>query len=426
MKKELLFSKFSQALNWNILLYTMYKGCFITVSYLVYNKVSSFYFSQWAMSNALLFLGILWIDPGFKKSIPRFYPLFSQDPTYHKRFIFGVLCTQVIILIGAVLPFLMILPHFITLRTLYPLLSVLFVTEGIGAIFQTLYHAHFKNKQFNSLQIICTLLEMFINIYIIITTSESNELWLIQMILTTKIISSVAIIIGSLYLIPNLYQQKLILPGVLEHPKKTIYEFIIHSCCMWGSTAIKSLTERNFLFPYFTTTFGLISANTFKIAHDSALFFQRISLKALGSADTALLSYIQIKSSYAATDSKEAFRMIVKIVSYLSVSFAFIGVLAFAAQYTKASSDMITIFLIVAIGYMIEIFLSPYERLLEVQRRYKLLWISYTPYIIVISILGILQYYKYTQCSMIQILSIIHGIRIISSLSMAFYARKKV
>lgn len=419
MKKELLLTKFYQAINWNIFLYTIYKLCFILVSYLLYLKISPFYFSQWAMSNALVFLALLWIDPGFKKSIPRFYPIFSQDPIYHKRFIFSIVITQALLLITALVPYMYILTHFIQLQSIHFVLSILFLTEGLGAIFQTLYHAHFKNKQFNLLQILCTLCEMAANIYFI--THTSNELHLIQTLFITKIASSCAIIAGSLFLIPNLYQQKLLPAAHLQDPNATIKQFIVHSFFMWASTIIKSLTERNFLFPCFTHIFGVISANTFKVAHDGALFFQRISLKALGSADTALLSYTQITNK---SDLHKAFNQIVSIVSYLTFTFACIGAIVFITRHSITSHDMIVIFLIVAIGYMIEIFYSPYERLLEIKREYKKLWISYTPYIVITACLALVIYTNIITISLITILFIIHIARVISSLCMVWHTKK--
>ncbi len=422
MKKEILLTKFSQAINWNILLYTLYKACFMVVSYLLYKKISAFYFSQWAMGNALIFLGLLWIDPGFKKSIPRFYPIFSQDPKYHTKFIISVVSLQFLLLLGALIPYWYIIPYFISLQNIYFILSMLFVTEGIGTIFQIMYHAHFKYKQFNLLQISCTMVEMALNIYCI--TTLHDDLTLVKALFVTKIIASCAIIIGSLCMISTLYSDDLLPQACLHNPRKIVKEFLIHSLLMWLSTLIKSITERNFLFPYITASFGAITANMFKISHDGALFFQRIGLKALGTADTALLSYVQIKSASNSEQLSRAFAYIVRIVSILSLSLGIIGFLLFCIRNIIGSNNLFTLFIIVAIGYMIEIFLSPYERLLEVQRQYKKLWISYTPYIIVITFLGVMHYYNHITLTLLQIICIIHLMRVIGSISMALFARK--
>lgn len=420
MKKDLLFSKFFQAINWNLLLYIFYKICFITVSYKLYSKISSFYFSQWAMGNAIVFLVLLLIDPGFKKSIPRFYPLFAQDDYYYNRFIIGIITTQILILIAALIGFLHVISLFIKIPELYNILGMLFLIEGIGGVFQTIYHAHFKNKQFNFFNIMCTLLEMISNIYFIMTIN--NELDLIKALFITKIISGIMLILCSLFFIFQLNNDHLITKYPLKNGKKIIHDFIIHSLLMWASTAIKALTERNALFPYITHIFGENIGNDFKIAHDSALFFQRIGIKSLGSADTSLLSYTYIKSNKN-KDLRQSFDIIVKIISWITLLLGLLSILVFFLRYTELSHKISALFYIVVIGYIIEIYLSPYERILEVKQEYKKLWTAYIPYLFIIIGLFLIQFFTKFSINLFSLLVIIHSSRILSSLIFTYYGK---
>ncbi len=420
MKKDLLFSKFFQAINWNLLLYIFYKICFITVSYKLYSKISSFYFSQWAMGNAIVFLVLLLIDPGFKKSIPRFYPLFAQDDYYYNRFIIGIITTQILILIAALIGFLHVISLFIKIPELYNILGMLFLIEGIGGVFQTIYHAHFKNKQFNFFNIMCTLLEMISNIYFIMTIN--NELDLIKALFITKIISGIMLILCSLFFIFQLNNDHLITKYPLKNGKKIIHDFIIHSLLMWASTAIKALTERNALFPYITHIFGENIGNDFKIAHDSALFFQRIGIKSLGSADTSLLSFTYIKSN-SNKNLRQSFNLIVKIISWITLLLGLLSILVFFLRYTELSHKISALFYIVVIGYIIEIYLSPYERILEVKQEYKKLWTAYIPYLFIIIGLFLIQFFTKFYISLVYLLIIIHSSRILSSLIFTYYGK---
>ena len=72
---------------------------------------------------------------------------------------------------------------------------------------------------------------------------------------------------------------------------------------------------------------------------------------------------------------------------------------------------------------MIELYFSPYERLLEVQQEYKKLWISYTPYIFTLITIILLQYFYKNNLTLLKILYIIHIIRIVSSLCMVYFAQ---
>ena len=92
---------------------------------------------------------------------------FSQNKNLHKLFIYSVITVQIGVLILA-LPFLyMLLDYFDRFSILiFPVLG-LFVINGTVEILRTLYHAHFWQKQFNTLQTFWLVLELSANFLLI-------------------------------------------------------------------------------------------------------------------------------------------------------------------------------------------------------------------------------------------------------------------
>lgn len=412
MNKNILFSKFSNALQWNSFLYVIYKVFSITLSFALYQKLSPGLFSAWATINSVIFLILLWLDCGFRKSIPRYCPEFSQEKHAHKSFIALVLTLQSIVLTLGLPIVWYVLPLFVAHKSFIFYALALFAIGGISELFRTIYHAHFWQKQFNLLQAVCMLTEMICNFWYL--THAHTDTQIVTFLLTTKIAASAGVIIGSIALLPSLlkvttYSEK------KEIKIKTLTKaFLEHSFMMWAATCIKSLSERNFLFPFLTSAFGALPANLFKVVHDSALFFQRIAIKVLGSADTALLSYALVLNS-TQTVYQKALIQLFKTVIALIVPLTFLTVGAFFIKTNMLTQEMLILFFVVALGYMFEVLLSPYERVLEVKRRYRLLWLSYAPYL-----LGLCMLLAWPQAvSLVQWVVIVHALRLLSAILMA-------
>jgi hypothetical protein len=419
MVNEKNFQKFFNALQWNSIFYVIYKISYVGFSLKLYKTVSTSYFSAWALGNSIIFLTLLWLDCGFRKSIPRYCPEFAKEKNLHKKFIYGVLLAQTIVLMLGLPLLYNTLPYFVTFPELFHVIILSFVASGLLEILKTIYHTHFWQKQFNVLHIFWILLEIGASFYFLQVTN--NHLSLILLLFKIKIITSCGIIIGALLMLPTLLKQR-------EYPEYTLLkntsvasDFIQHSCVMWATTIIKSLSERNFLLPLLTKTIGVTDANIFKIAHESALFFQRVSLRILGRTDTILLSHIEAKNKNK-EEFQKAFLNILKTVSLLCISLFALTILLFFKQSQIIEKTMFSIFLIVATGYMIEVFLSPYERVLEVKRRYKLLWIAYTPYIIGLIYLVFLQ--VRTGVDIIPFIASIQVLRLTGSFFMVYFSQK--
>lgn len=412
MNKNILFSKFSNALQWNSFLYVIYKIFSVTLSLSLFYKLPPSMFSVWATTNSVIFLILLWLDCGFRKSIPRYCPEFAQQEKTHKQFIALALTLQSIVLMLGLPLVWYVLPQFVTHKGFIFYALILFAIGGISELFRTIYHAHFWQKQFNLLQAVCMLTEMICNFWFL--AYEHTETHIVTFLLTTKIASGTGVIIGSIALLPNLLKIKTYSEKKEINTKKLIKNFLEHSFMMWAATCIKSLSERNFLFPFLTSAFGALPANLFKVVHDSALFFQRIAIRILGSADTALLSYALVLND-TQTVYKKALIRLFKTVIALIVPLTFLTIGAFFVKTHMVTQEMLVLFFVVSIGYMLEVLLSPYERVLEVKRRYRLLWVSYAPYLLGLGVLIALP----QAVSLVQWVVIVHALRLLSAILMA-------
>lgn len=421
MSVKNIFSQFSSAIQWNSFFYIFYKFFNIALSFLLYHKLTEQLFSTWALVNSIVFLLLLWLDCGFKKSVPRYSPEFAQNKNLHKLFIYSVITVQIGVLILA-LPFLYMLLHYFDRFSIlvFPVIG-LFVINGTVEILRTLYHAHFWQKQFNTLQTFWLVLELSVNFLFIYFCPVS--IGLVLGFFITKIVASACTVLHGLYLLPGLLSRKKYSESSVINAKQLTYQFIQHSAIMWAALCVKSLSERNFLFPLITSSLGPFQANLFKIAHDGALFFQRISIRIVGTADTALLASIQVYDNSRET-FKKAFLKLFKTVTVICIPPLYIGTFIFFLRKQYAIDHrMLLLFFVVAIGYMLEIFLSPYERILEVKRRYKLLWISYIPYMAGFGYLLIAQQFQFMPLTLF--VTLIHVLRLIGALLMAYFAQRE-
>lgn len=381
-----LFDKFNKALFWNGFFYSIYKLLFVTLSFTLYHKLSTDLFSLWALSNSVLFLLLLWLDCGFKKSIARFCPAFAKNKTAHKQFVAGLVLFQCLFLIIIGIPLLLLtINYFSLLQILKPYLITTFILEGIVAIITLLYHAHFWQKQFTILHTGSIVAQMGLNWYYLITMPFTERL--IKLLFVSKIVTSLCLIVASLVILPKLLKDRFY-PGTHSiETKKLLKQFIIHSGMMWAATFFKSLSERNVLLAYLTGTLGPISANLFKISFDASLFFQRILIKTIGVSDTALLAHIE-ESGQSKQLLNKGFKKLYTTITYLTVPlFSIFLIVIFKPTFFFNNLTAVNIFILATVTYFIEIILSPFERLLETQFKYKKLWIAYSPYLLILGVL---------------------------------------
>ena len=430
---ETLFGSFNQAIQWNSIFYTIYKICFLCVSFSLYYALPTQLFTLWATANSLIFLVLLWFDCGLRKSIPLYAPLFAQDKKKYHKFIIVLIISQIFIflLTSSTLFFVLrwfaitpLLPFWICFLTCF--------TERITAIIQLLYHARFLQKQFNSLNSLCIMFEMFANLLAIYVNADG--ITLLRTTFITKIVANIIIILVALIPLRRMLTDH---NNVLDASKeqlppqnfnKLMHNFLVHSGIMWVALILKSLSERNFLYPFIKGTTTTQTANFFKLTLDGALFFQRIALKSIDTADTVLLSYVKLRkdSTLSRAFSKIILTTLILCIPlfFISIVFFFKKQAFFAIHHISQAipAEFFVMFLLIAGSYMLEIILSPYERILEVQRNYSQLFKAYTPYILGYGFLIFSQ--APTWMTLFQFIALTQVLRLVSSCLMAYYAQR--
>lgn len=421
MTLQQLFNTFNKSLRWNAFSYIAYKILSTTLSFFLFYRLSTEHFSIWANIHCTIYLLILWIDCGFRKSIPRYAPEFAHNSHAMRQFINGVILFQALILIASIPIFL-----FATTRLLnQPDISfiyfgcVMYVFEGISAVLQLVYHAYFWNKQFNLLATSIMFIQMVVNM--ILLSSIADDKSLVIGIFCSKIAATFTIIFLSSLLLRRLYKQEYDPLNGMFDARVLTRNFIKHSVLMWGSNVIKSLSERNFLVPFFTYSLGAAPANLFKVANDGALFFFRIVYKTIGTTDTALLAHVE-----ASPEKRRyldlAFKKLIIKVAALCLPLVVIVLAIFVSSSCPNNQFIPYVLATMAVAYLIESLFLPYERILEVKQRYWYLLYSYIPYLTIIMML--ISGHIVAYLGLFESIVLIHAVRLGSLCAMVYFARK--
>ncbi len=376
-------SKFLKAIAWSGCLYGLYKtsSTFFTIK--LFNDVSCEIFSLWASLNSIIFLILLFLDGGLRKSIPHFAQLFVSKSFYHRSFIYSVALVNFLLLLIVGIPLLIgiiyyLLPTLYTKYLLWPAILILII-EGISSFCVIIYQAHFLQYLYAIPYSCALLIETALNFFILNKYNLSQEKLLIHLCINKIIIKGLMCIIMTIIFWWWISRTK----KPYNHTHYPIFwhrAFIKHTALMWASTLIKSLSERNFLLLLFTYSINNMTANLFKISHDSTIIFQRIAFKTIGVSDTAFLTQHNKNDDHY---TRNRFKVLSNTIMYMSIPLILLVTGIFLYHLERYSTDMILIFIIFTIGYALEIILSPYERMLETQKAYRLLWISYIPYMFI-------------------------------------------
>lgn len=428
--------RFSENINWNGFSYIISKVLATGLSFVLYKLLSTSDFSIWANTQSIIFLLLLWLDCGFRKSIPRFIPELSEKKQSYTWFIRNTIVfhTAVIILalpifhftISSLIKSLSAQSHIPSNSYLYYLPFVacsVFFIEGVVSIFKIFFHAHFWSKWFNGIDTIMVIGEKSLNCFFIYTISDSYKL--ITALFLSKLISRTVLLILSTW---QLYWETKKINSMNHGLSDTFFidrraitkRFITHSTIMWINNTIKSLSERNFLLPLLTYTLGPSQANIYKVANDGAILLYRSVFKTIGSTDTALLSHIKTEKDQGAMRNL-FFEKISKTIIFLCSVSLTIGACAsrFALSHAIKPSAL-NIFYLLLVSQIFEIILSPYERILEVDCRYRQLFYAYAPYIIVMATILTTPFTHYLGLN--KTLTLICIARLTTSLIMTFYA----
>jgi len=413
------YSSFKSSLRWNALLFIIYKTLFIIVSLFLFKSLSINDFSIWANLNSIMFLLLLLLDLGFRKSIPRYCFEFEKIGKL-RTFTTSIFCVHAIILIVAIPCFFLLCRTFFSLLGLLclPLLVYIcggiFFVEGINSTIKLFYHAYFLNKNYTLIQTAFLLIEWTINFSLILFLNINSSI--LVLLFGSKLIIGLFNAILSIFILNRHYpKNKHVLMNRLL-TKVRAKEFVAHSFMMWFGNITKSLTERNFLVPFITYFISPATGNLFKIANDWAMLIYRPIIRTIGSSDTVLLSHAQDSQNRMAVIIR-AQNKLLKTIFYICLPFCCIIPIA----TIFISPEAIFIFSVITLGCIFETILSPYERILEVKRRYRYLFASYFPYL---TMLGGIGYYLCASGNLLFAFIAIHLSRLSGSLLMVYFSKR--
>lgn len=418
MTNQELYQRFSQGLNWNAVSYMLYKSATTIVIFLLYKKLETHIFSMYGNINSITFLMLLWLDFGFQKAIPRFALEYAKNQQSLHDFLKRIFFFKVIMLVACIPLYVIVIhkvAHMLLLHNDNYLLYagvLLFITEGIVSIIRLIYHSFFLHKTFSTINTATLLIELIISIVCIYYIHEGYTL--IIALIISKIIANYTLFFAAWYNISLIFGQ------IYDQAEaKTIdldRQFFLHAIIMYMSTNIKSLTERNFLFPVFTITFGPHITNMFKVANDGALLFYRIVLKTIGTTDTSLFSYALSIDQKNETWQVAFPTLTTKISSLVIPLLGIIYIVYKNGLFIQYDPMIFQLFMIISLGLSLEILFSPYERVLEVKKHYYLLLCAYVPYIVIVTILLVSN--TMTYIGMLHSVLVIHTVRLVSTFLM--------
>lgn len=386
MNNQELLSAFDRALAWNAALYSVYKITSTFLTFLLYSKLTSDDFCLWANTNSIIFMTLLWSDLGLRYAATQFMPVITTSKDYKKIITTIILCKLALITLSVPIALILLtktIPNAQTLTTnQLVVIAVWYIAEGLVAVMQTIYHAQFQNKRFNLIQSIVLVAELMVIAYcaIIPSTHLVTDIYLI------KAIGGLTITVLALMLFKN-YEHKH--PHTPTDP--TLYQRMAeHAAVLWGTSALKSLSERNFLMPIISNISGSAYAAAFKLALDSALLLQRTVLKTIGTADSALLTHARQQGRHTSNTDKEAQdRLINRITWIIGLLVIVYGGIGMYSLGSSASQEMVMLFFVLLCGYAAELRLLPYERMLEVHQAYKDLIYIYAWYALALGVITI-------------------------------------
>lgn len=427
MNTKQLLLKFNQGINWNAILSISHKILSVILSYSLYYACTVSDYNLWANTHSIIFLMLLWIDGGLRKSIPRFAPLFSAEGVT-QSFLWYLTLFQATALILA-MPLIIVGASRLTasLGIIYyilPQILILFILEGIISTIRLIYYSYFWHKSFNQKYLLIFTIEILLSCAAILYGITP----LIPAIFIIKIISCLVLIMVTARDIPSIIYDAAHddgAPGIASRGGHNLVEpFITHTGAMWASNAIKSLSERNVMLLLFTYIFGPQQANLFKVANDGAVVIYRTLIKTIGTTDTSLLAHSFV--FVGENGMQKAFKKLsAKVTALCLPLLGLIAGIYTVVSYYKYDHSVFHIIFILIISYVLEVTFSSYERVLEVNFRYRYLVYAYVPYLILLlSPLLITSTLSRIACiGLVPLLICIHSVRLVSTFLMVCFAR---
>lgn len=416
-----LHSRINTAISWNAFSYTVFKLTSTVLTFVLFKQLSTTEFAVWTGINSLVYLILVWADMGMRKTVPTFFPLIKESN--RKQYTFLLIGAYTAILTIAC-PFALWLVSRYAYQVHLPMnnallfaSALLFFGHGLEMLFQTIFHAYLWQRTYNTLLAAIQFAYMVFVIIAAFVFAPSLAM-VFYIVLGKGIASLICALLSAVLLNKRLPHSTLpVEPLSPDFLKK----FTKHAGLMWGAAVLKSLTERNITVPFVTYFLGPSLGNIFKVAQDGALLLQRLIFRTIGTTDTSLFAYL--KSTHNAAENHQvfqhAFTKLATKLAYLAIPL--IGVVWFIQCQVSCcgtSSYGFDLFFIISIGLLLELLLTPYERMLEVHADYADLACAYLFYIVTISFVFMAMAYGYIQ--LISFVIALYTVRLLSMGIMAY------
>ncbi len=399
IEKDTLENQISYALMWNALLFVGQRLGTLLVTSTMYTHTTIEEFSGWATINSTIFLWLLWIDCGFKKSIARHMPAFEKYslplaqwfiPTITIQMLAATLCTL----------------WFAYTNMLYLYIG-LFITQAASNIVRHIAHAQMQHKWFNTQAIIVAFCESAICYYVITFHKVPNPILTYAAI---KVSGAAALSIIAFYRI-------IMNETVCRNERKgdtswLIKSFVTYSCIMGITTILKSISERNAIMIGVMHIYGAGTAAMIKIAQEVSLVLYRTIIKTIGTIDTFYLSQIHINKDTHFGIEHAVTKLTIRIAA---LSVPFLGIIIYAFLHKLIAIDSTYVFqliIIMSISYLIETLFTAYERVIEIKNDLLCLTIVYGLYTCASLAIYYLSYMAYI--GPLLFISLLHVVRLVS------------
>lgn len=361
------------AITWNGLTYLIQKLFYTGIIILLSKTISPYEFKLWVTINSGVYLLLLWIDGGIRKSIPLYISSFISKPKKLYSFLFKlILCYSFIFLAILLLYYNFNYDGFSKFYLSLILASYLFlITQGLISILRPFFQALSLNKNFN-LVLLTSLLLKYISIIFLVALKFNI---IASSILAYNILANIIVLIVSFYLIKKI-------PKNFINTNLPKGSFAKHSFFMLIITILKSITNRNALTLLAANCLDNSNFITYKIAQSSATLFYRFKVRAMGYNGFSLLSKANSFEKNN-TFNKILNKSLLLIIPLLI--FTFLGFINFSIKiftFNSGNFAFIKFFLLFTVFYIIYSLCICYEKLLEIEQSYKNIIKAYVPYLI--------------------------------------------
>ena len=347
-------TQFHTAVHWNTVAYVCQRAAYTILHIYLYYHIPTTSFVAWTSLLSIIYITIYMCDAGLRKSIPLYI-----DTPYIQRWclavysVIGIAITPIVIAYAYWLSPYPIIDNTSIMLYLIPLL-VISQTLLIGA--RIVHTSQFNNRSFAYINTLWLAIEVTITIAVIEYTQTAQA---ISICLASKAIFGSAAVVHAMYTLPRSI-------NTTRQSSRTL--FTQHTTYMWGISIIRSLSERNVMMPVLAWIAPPDIAAIYKIVHDAVMMIYRTLIKSIDINDITILRD-------ARTRAYAFFQLSIKLINWCTVACCVLVAIDYMMTSINAYHSLL---LVIGYSSIIEVVISPWDRLREITYDYRQPMIIYT------------------------------------------------